>query len=544
MAVLLGEEPSWWRRLSRCVRAAVASGLLAGCSLTNISADECTGDVECEDAFGLGSLCTEGFCTEAPSCVTGHDCRAAFGGGACVESRCVDVAPPDPLGACVAQEPEGIIGRSLTRVVPPYTLVGAMFRLADSSDARVALGARLGVREIDNESGLNQGRGVGMVVCDNGGEDNGLTGQERVDRIHGIIDYLAGTLGVPFIVGPGTSSDALDSINYIVSQAYPTVLISPSATSPALSNEPDRLSAGDPHGLFWRTAPSDQLQGVLLATDVIGQFPEPPATVLSVAVVYLSDTYGEGLAQVFQEQWLTVAGNDAQLFPFDDVSEPDWAATAAAVDGYGPDAIVMVAIDATDTVGFIAEMAQLPGLSTLPLYLTDGSKDADILLNDALDPTVKAIIFNQVVGTAPAGPNPASSAFNLFSASYEQAFDQDPSGFAFVANAYDASYVGAGGLVWAAEGGQAYDGRGVAAGMARLTNGAVLEVNKTNWSAIKGGLTTGDQQIDIVGISGELDFDAAVGEATAPIEVWQPTNVAADCDAGGVCFKEVGRINP
>ncbi len=541
MAVVTADGLSLRRWATRGC-SVLAAAWLSGCSLTNISVDECASNIECEDAFGLGSACTEGFCSEPAPCATGHDCRAAFGGGACVESICVDVAPPDPIGACTIEEPGGVVGRSLTRGQPPFTLVGAMFRLDDSSDRRVALGAQLAVKEIHDVSGLTEGRGLGLVGCDNGGEDNALTGQARLDRIHIVIDYLAGTLGVPFIVGPGTSSDSLNAINYIVAKGYPTVLISPSATSPALTDEPDRLQAGDPYGLFWRTAPSDQLQGVVLATGVIGVYPEPAPTVNKVAVVYLNDAYGEGLANVFQSQWLTVGA--ASLFPFNDGSDNDWGAIAGAVDAYDPDAIMMVAIDAGVTVEFMAAMAQLPGLAAVPLYLTDGSKDRDVLLNDNLDASVKAIVYGQVVGTAPAGPDPTSAAFNLFSANYQAAFNADPTGFAFVSNAYDAGYVGAAGIVWAALDTKAYDGRNVAAGMARLIAGSRVEVGKTQWSAIKSGLTTGAKQIDIVGISGDLDFDPAIGEAVAPIEVWQPTDVAAECGGSPPCFKELARVEP
>lgn len=541
MAVLSADSSSMVRS-AFIAAAALAALSVSGCSLSNIGADDCQSNIECEDAFGLGSACSDGFCTEPPTCENGHGCRSKFGGGACVEGICRDRAPADPQGSCTKTEPPGLLDRSLTRDDPPFTVVGSMFRLDDSSDLRVSLGAQLAIQEIQDDSGLLEGRGIGMVFCDNGAD---LTGQERTDRINGAIDYLAGTLGAPFIVGPGTSSDALDALGYVIGQRYPTTFISPSATSPALSAEPDRLDAEDPHGLFWRTAPSDELQGLLLATDVVGQYPGmTPPPVSRVALVILDDSYGQGLSGVFQQQWVDQMGNAAQVFPFDNNDDNDWAQIADAVAAYAPDGILMIAITASRTLDFIGEMATRPAISGLPLFLTDGSKDADILLDESLDAAVKNIIFNQVVGTAPAGPDPASSAFNVFSANYESAFDENPSGFAFVANAYDAAYVGAAGVVYAeAQNGSAYDGRQVAEGMSRLVGGTnVVEVSRAQWSAIKGGLTSGDMRLDIVGISGPLDFDTDVGEATAPIEVWQPRD--SGCSGASVCFLEVARIDP
>ncbi len=75
-------------------------------------------------------------------------------------------------------------------------------------------------------------------------------------------------------------------------------------------------------------------------------------------------------------------------------------------------------------------------------------------------------------------------------------------------------------------------------------NSSPINITKGQWSAIKNGLTAGDKRIDVVGISGELDFDPSLGEATAPIEVWQPAQGAADCGSEPVCFKEIARIEP
>lgn len=79
-----------WRRIeARRGRAllglaAVAALAIAAasCSLGNVAHDDCTTDAQCTTAFGAGSRCDQGFCTEAtsPGCQkTGADGRACFG---------------------------------------------------------------------------------------------------------------------------------------------------------------------------------------------------------------------------------------------------------------------------------------------------------------------------------------------------------------------------------------------------------------------------------------------------------------------------------
>ncbi|MBW2454806.1 MAG: hypothetical protein JRI68_09855 [Deltaproteobacteria bacterium] len=528
-------------RFAALLSAALVVGVCgvwsSGCMLTNINADECDSTAACVTAFGLGSSCSDGYCTDAGTCSTGHDCRRLYNGGACVEGRCVNELPADPVGACTLHEPADLAGKPLTGDGSPV-IVGGMYRMDDSADGPMSQGGLLAIREINDVGRLNEGREIAMVVCDNGGTDNALLGDERQQRIQAVVDYLAGTLGVPYITGPVTSSDSLTTLNYMLAQGYPTVMISPSATSPQLTVEPDRLDPeNDTYGLFWRTAPSDEFQGFILADRVVGQLPAVDPTLTHVAVVYIDDAYGLGLATVFSETWAGMS-NTTDLFPFAEAT--DWPALATQVAAGTPDAVLMIAIEAERTINLVSAMAQIPALASQTLYLTDGSKDETWLLDPNLDAGVQTILFNQTIGTAPAAPS--GTAFDVFAAAMQAEFSLDPRAFAFVANTYDAAYVGAFGVVYASQEGSNWDGRNVATGLARLHAGAgapTVSIGKNEWANAKGGLTTADKEIEITGISGGLDFDAAIGEAPAPIEVWQPS---ANCGSGP-CFAEIAVIN-
>ena len=84
----LGTATKWWKAWPRSrallvVSVALSAAIVAAsCSLGNVAHDDCTSDTQCVTAFGGGSRCDQGYCTEAssPGCQkTGADGRACFG---------------------------------------------------------------------------------------------------------------------------------------------------------------------------------------------------------------------------------------------------------------------------------------------------------------------------------------------------------------------------------------------------------------------------------------------------------------------------------
>jgi hypothetical protein len=110
-------------------------------------------------------------------------------------------------------------------------VIGSIFSLAGAQDLALTEPIRLAVREINSNGGLNNNQTIGVVFCDNGGPTDMATGAARKALDVHAFDYLAGTLGVPYLVGPLTSADSLNLIGELTKQSYPTVIISPSATS-------------------------------------------------------------------------------------------------------------------------------------------------------------------------------------------------------------------------------------------------------------------------------------------------------------------------
>lgn len=164
-------------------------------------------------------------------------------------------------------------------------------------------------------------------------------------------------------------------------------------------------------------------------------------------------------------------------------------------------------------------------------YFTDGSKDDTKLLDPSLPDAVKALI-QQSRGTAPARPSGPN--FDLFKTNLQKDFMLSADAYAFLAQSYDAGYVAAYGLTFASRAGTNYDGRQVAEGLASLSAGTLINISPTEWPAGKAELSSGPLKINLVGTSGELDFNASIGEAPGPIEIW---SVAAGL--GGFVTDEV-----
>lgn len=506
-------------RPSHIGRATLALAALAlgppACSLGNVNRSACEDDAACADAFGAGSTCSDGYCSEPGTCSTGHDCRKKYGGGACVEGSCRTFLPEHPQ--CTLVDPPDLFERPLTGDGATF-VIGAIFAAGDEKNLATADAVMLAAREIDDSTGLLSGQRVGVVVCDNGGPGNQATDEQRTQLDHDALDYLAGTLGVPFLVGPRLSSDALKIVGRLLEKKYPTVVISPSATSPELTGVPSRLDPADPHPLFWRTCPSDAIQAQVLADDVLGADP----AIATATVVYTNDSYGQGFSALFLEAF---GSSQTNLVPFDAGALTSGAAEAAATQTatFDADAVVIVSTSGEHTVALLGAMAA-QGLAAKKFFFTDGSKDAAKLLAPQVPQEVKDIL-QASKGTAPAGARDEAT-FKTFTAGLGAAFPGlEPTQFSFLAHAYDATYLGALGTVYA-ESTPEYDGRHVAAGLAKLAAGAQIEIGPVTWTSAKQALAESGQ-IDVLGISGNLTLDPTLGEGPAPIEVWRVSDDGA-----------------
>jgi branched-chain amino acid transport system substrate-binding protein len=148
----------------------------------------------------------------------------------------------------------------------------------ESLTQQMAQGAETAIAEVNASGLLLGGATVEPVRGDSTCIDAGAA--------TAVAERLITSDGVRGIVG-GDCSGVTGAILANVALPNGIVMISPSATSPALSTAED-------NGLFFRTAPSDARQGVVMAEVLLEQ------GITEVAVTYTNNDYGKGLADAFQ----------------------------------------------------------------------------------------------------------------------------------------------------------------------------------------------------------------------------------------------------
>ena len=182
--------------------------------------------------------------------------------------------------------------------------------------------------------------------------------------------------GVHAIVGPGTSSDALD-IGRAIGAARGIPLVTPSATSPT-------VAAIDDRGYVFRSIISDVAQGPILARLAADE------GYGHVAVAYRDDAWGAGLAESFFAAW----GGRADRVKLDPEDDSYIDELRGLADGGAP---VLIAI------AFTGQAIQVVGDA-----LSGGTFDAFIFSDGSRSPRLLAAFpeaLEGALGTAQYGAN-------------------------------------------------------------------------------------------------------------------------------------------
>jgi len=134
---------------------------------------------------------------------------------------------------------------------------------------------------------------------------------------------------VDVIIGAASSGVTLSTLDLVTSNGV--LQISPANTSPELTTAPDS-------GLYWRTAPSDVLQGAFVGSLVLQD------GYTKVAIMSLQDSYGDGLnANVTKA--ITEGGGEIVANVVYDPKSADFSADVAKIKAAGPEAIVLIGFD-------------------------------------------------------------------------------------------------------------------------------------------------------------------------------------------------------
>ncbi|MGI8685713.1 MAG: ABC transporter substrate-binding protein [Acidimicrobiales bacterium] len=207
-------------------------------------------------------------------------------------------------------------------------------------------GVDLAVKEV-NEAGGVLGKPVQTTRGDSGDTSTDIATQTVNREL---------SEGVDAIIGAASSSVSLTVVDKIVNAGV--VMFSPANTSKKLSTYNDK-------GLYFRNAPSDILQGGVLAEVVSGDNHE------TVGILALDDDYGTGLAEDFKKAFEESGGKVADTIIYDPAATT-FDAEVTKLKGLDVDAILLIGFDESSKV--LATMIEKGiGPNDKPVYGCDGN---------------------------------------------------------------------------------------------------------------------------------------------------------------------------
>ena len=179
-------------------------------------------------------------------------------------------------------------------------------------------GAELAMKEVTDSGALLDGLTVTPIRGDSTCIDSAAA--------TAVAERLITSEGIVGIMGADCSG-VTGAILSNVAMPNGIVMISPSATSPGLSTAED-------NGLFFRTAPSDARQGVVM-TEILME-----EGITEVAVSYVNNDYGKGLADSFEAAF-TAAGGTVTINTAHEDQKADYTAEVGALAAAGGQRLVV-----------------------------------------------------------------------------------------------------------------------------------------------------------------------------------------------------------
>ena len=140
--------------------------------------------------------------------------------------------------------------------------------------------------------------------------------------------------GVQAIIGAASSDTSLQFIDQVTGAGV--IQFSPANTSAALTTYAD-------NGLYFRTAPSDVLQGEVLGNLIAADGHQ------TLGMIVLNDSYGTGLAK-FVGDAFTAAGGTVVAQPTYNTGDTNFTSQIAEVTAADPDAIVLITFEEVKTI--------------------------------------------------------------------------------------------------------------------------------------------------------------------------------------------------
>lgn len=324
----------------------------------------------------------------------------------------------------------------------------------------------LAVAQVNEQGGILDGQKLEGVVADDG--CNAQTGVDAVTKAVNVSQVIA-------LAGPWCSGVVLAVSNAVAIPAG-VMVVTPAGTSPAITTLSDK-------GLVFRTVPSDEYQGQVLARTMLERGTK------KIAVAYVNNDYGKGFADAFRKEYEGKGGTIAG-FAGHEENRASYRSDLAALASKGADTLLLIDLGDTSGLTMLRESIENDFFKT---YVGgEGMKSAQ---------TIKAIGAKNLQNFYVSSPvSQQSDALANFSSAFKKA-GGDPNAV-FTSTSYDAVFM----LALAVE---ATKGNKAAmpAAFVALTDGKGEPILPGEWSKAKALLDAG-KPVDYKGASGSLAFDA------------------------------------
>ncbi|MBA7638000.1 hypothetical protein ES703_45649 [subsurface metagenome] len=265
------------------------------------------------------------------------------------------------------------------------------------------------------------------------------------------------------------------------------------------------LPADEGKDFFFRTCPSDALQGLVLGKLAADEGYK------NAAVFWVNNAYGQGLLEAFTDSFENQGGKVVAAVPHDEKPAPTYVSELRKIMKAEPDMMLALAYPAHATV-YLKEFFEAGYNKTTDLLFCDGTKSVE--MPEALGAETLAGFVGTVPGTV------AGESLDNYNADYRAEFGELPAQ-PFMSNFYDAIMVA--GLAAAA-----CDARGKditpinVRDMLREVANPPGEVITAGVAGIKKALELlkDGKSINYEGAAGSVDFDEN-GDVVTPIEIWK-----------------------
>jgi branched-chain amino acid transport system substrate-binding protein len=228
--------------------------------------------------------------------------------------------------------------------------------------------------------------------------------------------------GATCLIGPWSSSETVP-VGRSVAAREQIPLISPSATSPEITDLPD-------DGYVFRTAPSDALQGQVLA-DAIEK--ANGGTDGLVSIGGRNDPYGEGIVVEFQKAWEAKGGTTSDPVLWD-VDLPSYNSEADQIVADSPDTFMLIDFEEPwNKIG--PALTRTGDFDSSKLWTADG-----LAFEDGIPDSIPVDTLAGASGTRPSTPSDSDTA-KSFDELYASSSEQPKERNTFDAQNFDAATI-------------------------------------------------------------------------------------------------------